>query len=116
MTPFFAASLPAWLKWGFWLSPFTYAEIGISVNEFLSPRWQKVRTKNYILYYTYLCECLLFIFSTGLIVKCYNRAPISEKSWIQLWKKLLLDINWCIIGILDHPEYWIHMCTKIFKG
>ncbi|KAK1356757.1 pleiotropic drug resistance protein 3-like [Heracleum sosnowskyi] len=34
-------SLPAWLKWGFWLSPFTYAEIGISVNEFLSPRWQK---------------------------------------------------------------------------
>ncbi|KAL1827281.1 hypothetical protein ACET3Z_005693 [Daucus carota] len=34
-------SLPSWLKWGFWLSPFTYAEIGISVNEFLSPRWQK---------------------------------------------------------------------------
>ncbi|KAL8089213.1 hypothetical protein AgCh_038848 [Apium graveolens] len=41
LTYYVIASLPAWLKWGFWLSPFTYAEIGISVNEFLSPRWQK---------------------------------------------------------------------------
>ncbi|KAI9156674.1 hypothetical protein LWI28_010400 [Acer negundo] len=40
------ASLPAWLKWGFWISPLTYAEIGISVNEFLSPRWQKVLSSN----------------------------------------------------------------------
>ncbi|CDP18458.1 unnamed protein product [Coffea canephora] len=35
------ASLPAWLRWGFWLSPITYAEIGASINEFLAPRWQK---------------------------------------------------------------------------
>uniref|UniRef100_A0A2N9E6E2 ABC transporter domain-containing protein n=1 Tax=Fagus sylvatica TaxID=28930 RepID=A0A2N9E6E2_FAGSY len=35
-------SLPPWLRWGFWLSPMTYAEIGISLNEFLAPRWQKV--------------------------------------------------------------------------
>ncbi|CAI9101371.1 OLC1v1038677C1 [Oldenlandia corymbosa var. corymbosa] len=34
-------SMPAWLKWGFWLSPMTYAEIGLALNEFLSPRWQK---------------------------------------------------------------------------
>ncbi|XP_068660503.1 pleiotropic drug resistance protein 3-like [Aristolochia californica] len=34
-------SMPAWLKWGFWASPWTYCEIGISVNEFLSPRWQQ---------------------------------------------------------------------------
>ncbi|KAI9156895.1 hypothetical protein LWI28_013751 [Acer negundo] len=39
-------SLPAWLQWGFWISPLTYAEIGISVNEFLSPRWQKVLSSN----------------------------------------------------------------------
>lgn len=37
-----AASMPAWLEWGFWVSPLTYGEIGLSVNEFLSPRWQKV--------------------------------------------------------------------------
>lgn len=38
-----AASLPDWLSWGFWICPLSYAEIGISVNEFLAPRWQKVK-------------------------------------------------------------------------
>ncbi|CAM8903086.1 unnamed protein product [Rhodiola kirilowii] len=40
------SSLPPWLRWGFWLSPMTYGEIGISVNEFLAPRWQKVLAGN----------------------------------------------------------------------
>ncbi|EXB80290.1 Pleiotropic drug resistance protein 3 [Morus notabilis] len=35
------SSMPAWLEWGFWLSPMAYGEIGITVNEFLAPRWQK---------------------------------------------------------------------------
>ncbi|KAG5535254.1 hypothetical protein RHGRI_023140 [Rhododendron griersonianum] len=39
-------SLPTWLKWGFWVSPLAYAEIGASVNEFLAPRWQKVSPSN----------------------------------------------------------------------
>ncbi|XP_030503175.2 pleiotropic drug resistance protein 3 isoform X2 [Cannabis sativa] len=39
-------SMPVWLKWGFWFSPLTYGEIGLSVNEFLSPRWQKMLTTN----------------------------------------------------------------------
>ncbi|PHU19892.1 ABC transporter G family member 43 [Capsicum chinense] len=34
-------SMPIWLKWGFWISPLTYGEIGLAVNEFLAPRWQK---------------------------------------------------------------------------
>lgn len=38
-----AASMPVWLKWAFWLSPLAYGEIGLTVNEFLAPRWQKVR-------------------------------------------------------------------------
>ncbi|KAK3025042.1 hypothetical protein RJ639_043320 [Escallonia herrerae] len=37
-----AASMPIWLKWGFWVSPLTYGEIGLAVNEFLAPRWQKI--------------------------------------------------------------------------
>ncbi|PPD85938.1 hypothetical protein GOBAR_DD17121 [Gossypium barbadense] len=41
-----AASMPFWIKWGFWISPVSYAEIGISVNEFLSPRWQKLSSSN----------------------------------------------------------------------
>ncbi|KAK9161846.1 hypothetical protein Syun_008187 [Stephania yunnanensis] len=39
-------SMPAWLKWGFWVSPMTYGEIGISGNEFLAPRWQNVLSAN----------------------------------------------------------------------
>ncbi|KAH0768252.1 hypothetical protein KY285_004123 [Solanum tuberosum] len=39
-------SMPVWLKWGFWISPLTYGEIGLSVNEFLAPRWQKTLSTN----------------------------------------------------------------------
>uniref|UniRef100_A0A0A0LBH1 ABC transporter domain-containing protein n=1 Tax=Cucumis sativus TaxID=3659 RepID=A0A0A0LBH1_CUCSA len=39
-------SIPAWLKWGFWVSPISYGEIGLSLNEFLAPRWQKVQATN----------------------------------------------------------------------
>ncbi|KAJ0014123.1 hypothetical protein Pint_21490 [Pistacia integerrima] len=38
------ASLLGWLKWGLWVSPLSYGEIGLSVNEFLAPRWQKLNT------------------------------------------------------------------------
>ncbi|KAK3001843.1 hypothetical protein RJ639_020587 [Escallonia herrerae] len=41
-----ATSMPAWLKWGFWASPLSYGEIGLAVNEFLGPRWQKAPTTN----------------------------------------------------------------------
>ncbi|CAL8079445.1 unnamed protein product [Prunus armeniaca] len=34
--------MPAWLKWGFWVSPLTYGEIGMTVNEFQAPRWEQV--------------------------------------------------------------------------
>lgn len=39
-------SLPPWLRWGFWISPMTYGEIGISLNEFLSPRWNRFSKGN----------------------------------------------------------------------
>nr|XP_017241649.1 PREDICTED: pleiotropic drug resistance protein 3-like [Daucus carota subsp. sativus] len=38
--------MPSWLKWGFWVSPITYGQIGLAVNEFLSPRWQKMLSTN----------------------------------------------------------------------
>ncbi|KAF3444741.1 hypothetical protein FNV43_RR14434 [Rhamnella rubrinervis] len=31
---------------GFWLCPMAYAEIGVSVTEFLAPRWQKLSSSN----------------------------------------------------------------------
>ncbi|KAF7126875.1 hypothetical protein RHSIM_Rhsim11G0074600 [Rhododendron simsii] len=39
-------SMPTWLKWGFWVFPLSYGEIGIVVNEFLAPRWQKTLSGN----------------------------------------------------------------------
>uniref|UniRef100_A0A0D9XY42 ABC transporter domain-containing protein n=1 Tax=Leersia perrieri TaxID=77586 RepID=A0A0D9XY42_9ORYZ len=39
-------SMPNWLKWGFWLSPLSYAEIGLTGNEFLAARWLKEMRKN----------------------------------------------------------------------
>ncbi|GKV17135.1 hypothetical protein SLEP1_g27677 [Rubroshorea leprosula] len=39
-------SMPVWLKWGFWVSPLSYAEIGLSVNEFLAPRRQRDLSTN----------------------------------------------------------------------
>ncbi|CAL5380310.1 unnamed protein product [Camellia sinensis] len=38
-----SASMPTWLKWGFWVSLLTYGEVGLALNEFLAPRWQKCR-------------------------------------------------------------------------
>jgi len=43
--------MPVWLAWGFWISPLTYGEIGLTVNEFLAPRWEKVLFK-----YSALCR------------------------------------------------------------
>ncbi|KAJ4721742.1 Pleiotropic drug resistance ABC transporter [Melia azedarach] len=39
-------AMPVWLKWGFWVSPVTYGEIGLSLNEFLASRWQKMLPTN----------------------------------------------------------------------
>ncbi|KAF8034804.1 hypothetical protein BT93_C0965 [Corymbia citriodora subsp. variegata] len=40
------SSMPAWLKWGFWISPLSYGGIGLSVNEFDAPRWKKILSGN----------------------------------------------------------------------
>ncbi|KAI9196707.1 hypothetical protein LWI28_026286 [Acer negundo] len=40
------SSMPSWLEWGFWVSPLTYGEIGLTVNEFLAPRWEKIMSGN----------------------------------------------------------------------
>ncbi|KAK8998889.1 hypothetical protein V6N11_070068 [Hibiscus sabdariffa] len=39
-------SMPSWLKWGFWLNPISYGEIGLTLNELLAPRWEKVESGN----------------------------------------------------------------------
>ncbi|XP_056863214.1 ABC transporter G family member 42-like isoform X1 [Raphanus sativus] len=39
-------SMHAWLQWGFWLSPLSYAEIAITSNEFFSTQWSKRTSGN----------------------------------------------------------------------
>eukprot|EP01018_Ginkgo_biloba_P004062 Gb_34645 [translate_table: standard] len=34
-------SIGVWWIWGYWISPLTYAQIAVSVNEFLGPSWDK---------------------------------------------------------------------------
>jgi ABC-type multidrug transport system permease subunit len=31
-----------WWIWGYWISPLSYAQNAIAVNEFLAPRWKAV--------------------------------------------------------------------------
>ncbi|XP_071698349.1 pleiotropic drug resistance protein 3-like [Rutidosis leptorrhynchoides] len=40
------SSMPGYLKWAFWVSPLSYGEIGLAVNEFHSPRWNKMTATN----------------------------------------------------------------------
>jgi ABC-type multidrug transport system ATPase subunit/ABC-type multidrug transport system permease subunit len=40
------SSIPKWCRWGYWISPLTYAETAITVNEFLAPRWRKLTSEN----------------------------------------------------------------------
>nr|XP_017241624.1 PREDICTED: pleiotropic drug resistance protein 3-like isoform X1 [Daucus carota subsp. sativus] len=39
-------SMPSWLKWGFWVSPITYGQIALTLNEFHAPRWEKMLSTN----------------------------------------------------------------------
>jgi hypothetical protein len=39
VTCFFAASIPKWWIWAYYLSPLAYGESANTVNEFLDPRW-----------------------------------------------------------------------------
>ncbi|XXG90712.1 hypothetical protein AAC387_Pa12g2411 [Persea americana] len=40
------SSFPAWMSWGFWICPLSYAEIGITINEFRAPRWREISSAN----------------------------------------------------------------------
>ncbi|CAN6460430.1 unnamed protein product [Victoria cruziana] len=105
-------SMPAWLKWGFWLSPLAYAEIGISVNEFLAPRWRKISFGNTTIgeqtllsrglhfpgYFYWISVCALFGFTVLLnlgftIALTFLKSPgvshaiMSREKFSQLQRK-----------------------------
>ncbi|KAL6900988.1 hypothetical protein ACP4OV_005664 [Aristida adscensionis] len=64
--------LQPWLRWGYWISPFTYAQNAIALNEFLDKRWATVSTRFNILeirglltewHWYWICVSILFGFS-----------------------------------------------------
>ncbi|XP_009765624.1 pleiotropic drug resistance protein 3 [Nicotiana sylvestris] len=90
-------SMPIWLKWGFWISPLSYGEIGLAVNEFLAPRWQKTlpantsigngvlesRGFNFDGYFYWISVCALFgftiLFNIGFtLALTFLKAPGSR--------------------------------------
>ncbi|GMJ09280.1 polar auxin transport inhibitor sensitive 1, PLEIOTROPIC DRUG RESISTANCE 9 [Hibiscus trionum] len=86
--------LPAWVKWGFWLSPLAYSEIGVAVNEFLAPRWQQVSYSNSTLGQTVLEE-------RGLNFKDYYYW-ISVEALIGFW--LIFNIGFTLaLSLLKSP-------------
>ncbi|GMJ09284.1 polar auxin transport inhibitor sensitive 1, PLEIOTROPIC DRUG RESISTANCE 9 [Hibiscus trionum] len=86
--------LPAWVKWGFWLSPLAYSEIGVAVNEFLAPRWQEVSYSNSTLGQTVLEE-------RGLNFKDYYYW-ISVGALIGFW--LIFNIGFTLaLSLLKSP-------------
>ncbi|KVI11107.1 hypothetical protein Ccrd_010485, partial [Cynara cardunculus var. scolymus] len=76
-----AASMPAWLKWGFWLSPLSYGEIGLTLNEFLSPRWNKMD------------------FANGKLSNIYPREVLGH-SLIDMCHGSLMKRMYILIGVL----------------
>ncbi|CAH2064224.1 unnamed protein product [Thlaspi arvense] len=94
-------SMPAWLKWGFWVDPLSYVEIGLSVNEFLAPRWNKMQPNNLTLgrtilesrglnygahmYWVSLCALVGFIvlFNTIFtLALTFLKSPTSSRAMI----------------------------------
>lgn len=72
-------NLQPWLRWGYWTSPFTYAQNAVSLNEFLDERWAtefhyanantvgeailKIRGMLTEWHWYWICVCVLFGFS-----------------------------------------------------
>ncbi|KAJ4981232.1 hypothetical protein NE237_032069 [Protea cynaroides] len=105
------SSMPSWLKWTFWVSPLSYGEIGVTVNEFLAPRWQKMSTNttighqileshglNYASYYYWISIGALFgfmiLYNVGFVLAVtflkppgMSRAIISQEKVSQLQGK-----------------------------
>ncbi|KAG5396189.1 hypothetical protein IGI04_018003 [Brassica rapa subsp. trilocularis] len=93
--------MPGWLKWGFWVNPISYAEIGLSVNEFHAPRWQQMLPTNVTLGRTILESrglnyddymywvCLSALFGLALIYNTiftlalsFLKSPTSSRAMI----------------------------------
>ncbi|XP_021898918.1 LOW QUALITY PROTEIN: pleiotropic drug resistance protein 3-like [Carica papaya] len=113
-------SMPVWLRWGFWVSPITYGEIGLSVNEFLAPRWQKMLSTNTTIgketletrglnfdgYLFWISIGALFgftlVFNIGFtIALTFLKSPTSSRAMISQEKLSLVKIQFIFSDLND---------------
>ncbi|KAK4782422.1 hypothetical protein SAY86_016524 [Trapa natans] len=88
-------SMPGWLKWGFWLSPMTYGEIGLSANETIGQQILKSRGLDFFNgYYFWISVAALLgftlLFNVGFTLALTflkppgkSRAIISHEMYMQ---------------------------------
>ncbi|RLN03411.1 ABC transporter G family member 45 [Panicum miliaceum] len=55
--------LQPWLRWGYWTSPFTYAQNAIALNEFHDERWATIRGLLTEWQWYWICVSILFGYS-----------------------------------------------------
>ncbi|KAG8048146.1 hypothetical protein GUJ93_ZPchr0008g11405, partial [Zizania palustris] len=111
--------LQLWLRWGYWASPFTYAQNAISMNEFLDNRWAKefhyanantigkviLKIKGLLIDWKWywICVSILFGFSVVfnilsiLITLQFLNPPYKHKVNINI-RKVNMDYNIQISG------------------
>lgn len=64
-----AANIPDWWIWAYWLSPITYTQLALSINELSHPRWQEVRV---------VAPTVLFIGKDYCCGRCQRRCQLSK--------------------------------------
>ncbi|XP_025875711.1 aBC transporter G family member 45 isoform X1 [Oryza sativa Japonica Group] len=111
-------NLQPWLRWGYWTSPFTYAQNAVALNEFLDDRWAtefhfanantvgetilKVRGLLTEWHWYWICVSILFGFSLvfnilSIFALQYMRSPHKHQVNINA-TKVKVDYNSQIVG------------------
>uniref|UniRef100_A0A0E0LXK6 ABC transporter domain-containing protein n=1 Tax=Oryza punctata TaxID=4537 RepID=A0A0E0LXK6_ORYPU len=111
-------NLQPWLRWGYWTSPFTYAQNAVALNEFLDDRWAtefhfanantvgetilKVRGLLTEWHWYWICVSILFGFSLvfnilSIFALQYMRSPHKHQVNINA-TKVKVDYNSQIAG------------------
>lgn len=87
-------SIHPWWIWGYWLSPLSYAQNAIAVNEFLAPRWKKVR----VLIFLFFCRLY------SAYINCLYQKHLHSISNTQHLKTTLSSFNGILLYFL--MNFW----------
>ncbi|VAI10382.1 unnamed protein product [Triticum turgidum subsp. durum] len=104
-------NLQPWLQWGCWISPFTYAQNDVALNEFLDERWAtefyyanantvgeailEIRGLLTKWHWYWICVIILFGFSINLLTKCMHifHQEMIKNGVLEKKLQLLQDVS-----------------------